>query len=84
MRAANQNETDRGTPEQLLLLLDAELMAKRGKLAARRPKRTGLLVFALMLIFGLGTLALIFAQQMMLDLHERSLPSEQVSATQLR
>ena len=84
MDATKQTGTDQPTPEQLILLLDAQLAAGRGKRGPRSRNRAIILVGGILFITLIGGISLMIAQQMMLDLQERGLPPEAAAATELR
>jgi len=71
MNAPQQIETVQPTPEQLVQLLDLQLASERGKRAGRSRNRAMILVFGLLAIVAAGAVALMIAQQILLDLHER-------------
>ena len=71
--AAHETRTPQPTPEQLLKLLDSQLHLARVKrtTADRAPRRTALLVGALLFIVGGGGAALLILQHLLSDLQER-------------
>ena len=71
MNAPQQTETSQPTPEQLLQLLDLQLASERAKRPGRSRNRTMILVFGLLAIVAAGGIALVVAQQILLDLHDR-------------
>jgi len=71
MNAPQQIETSQATPEQLVQMLDLQLASARGKRMGRSRNRAIILAFGLLAIMAAGGIALIVAQQMLLDLHER-------------
>lgn len=71
MNAPQQIETSQPTPEQLLRLLELQLAGERSKREARPRKRAMILVFGMLAIVVLAGLALMIAQQMLVDLHDR-------------
>lgn len=71
MNAPQQTETSQPTPEQLMQLLDLQLARERAKRPGRSRNRAMILVFGLLAIVAAGGIALIVAQQMLLDLQDR-------------
>lgn len=71
MNAPQQTETSQPTPEQLMQLLDVQLASERAKRPGRSRNRAMILVFGLLAIVAAGGIALIVAQQMLLDLQDR-------------
>ena len=72
MNAPEQIGTNPATPEQLLQMLDIELGQQRRKRENRARKRAVILVFGILGILFVGGGALFVAQEMLLDLHERT------------
>lgn len=68
MNVPQQIESHQATPEQLVQMLDLQLATERGKRAGRSRNRALILVFGLLAIVAVGGIALIIAQQMLLDL----------------
>jgi hypothetical protein len=71
MNAPQQTETSQPTPEQLLQLLDLQLARERAKRPDRSRNRAMILAFGLLAIVAAGGIALVVAQRMLLDLHDR-------------
>ena len=71
MNAPQQTETTQPTPEQLVQMLDLQLASARCKRGGRSRNRAMILVFGLLAIVAAGGIALVVAQQMLLDLQER-------------
>lgn len=82
MNAPQQTETSQPTPEQLLRMIDLQLARERGKRQGRSRKRATILVFGILLIALLAGAALMIAQQMLMDLHERGVAPGSVAPTE--
>ena len=71
MKAPQQIETSQPTPEELVQMLDLQLAGERNKRAGRSRNRALILAFGVLAIVAAGGIALIVAQQMLIDLQQR-------------
>jgi hypothetical protein len=71
MNVPKQIESHQPTPEQLMQMLDLQLAGERAKRAGRSRNRAMILVFGVIGIIAAGGIALIVAQQMLMDLQQR-------------
>ncbi len=71
MEATKQTETPQPTPEQLLKLLDLQLQQERSKRTHKSRKRATILVFGILAILAAAGVALVVAQGMLAELHDR-------------
>ncbi len=71
MEATKQTETPQPTPEQLLKLLDLQLQQERSKRTHKSRNRATILVVGILAILAAAGVALVVAQGMLAELHDR-------------
>lgn len=73
MEATKQNDSTQLTPEQLLKLLELQSQRERAKREKKTRNRATFLAAGILVIIGAAGLALMIAQQLLVDLHDRTL-----------